>query len=138
METTTIRLTVTAEQRAQRHRAVAAIREISLYRSLGPFPCSLWMGEGYIELRDSDNGIFLNGIWVDGVKRKAGIGQTYLQEIIDAADKHQVNIECHVKPFGHAEEIRPDSRALARWYKKNGFKIIRGRRNMLMRQPKPA
>ena len=134
MEDIVIDLTPTAEQKQSRERAEAALKEFFESRHPGPFHGTAWMGDGYIEASVFNNRIHLSAVFVLPDKRGTRLGSDYLRQFLALADKHAVEVECSVKPFGVQDpRTKKGVRELQQWYKRYGFQPVKNRINYLLR-----
>ncbi len=135
----TISLVGTPEDQQRRAKAQAAIDEFVNGKHAGPVPWSVWMGEGYIELRVFNNRVHLGAVFVLQEKRRQNLGSAYLKQLLDVADKHGAEVECSVKPFGlHMPESKMGVNDLKQWYKRHGFQSVPKRLNYLLRPAKSS
>lgn len=138
MQETPIRLKLSANG-AGTAKATRAITEFCENKPAGPLPYSVWMGEGYLELKVFDNRIHLGGIFVNVDKRGVGLATQYLQAFLDIVDKHNAEVACLVAPFGvQPPGAKVGVRQLKAWYKKFGFKPVPGQRSVMRRPPQVA
>ena len=121
-----------------RSRLEAALSEYVADKPAGPVPRSVWLGDGYIELFLFNEAVHLAAVFVDPALRHQGHGSRYLRELLEIADKHQVPVECTVKPFGAQEpRTKMGTRDLKAWYKRHGFVQV-PKRQTLRRAPQPV
>lgn len=97
-------------------------------------PQSVSMGDGYVVVKVMGDRLRLSQIFVPPEKRELKLGQAYLQELLTVADKHGVELECSVEPYG-GTEIGPGTEVLKEWYQRNGFIEDTLRENTLIRPP---
>jgi ribosomal protein S18 acetylase RimI-like enzyme len=139
METIHISLEPSPEQRILKDKAQAALAEFVKGKPGGPFPRTVWMGEGYIELMVFNNRLHLAAIFVQPDLRGNKLASRYLTELLEVADKHGAEIECSVKPFGaQVPETMMGVRELTKWYRSKGFQPVQRRKNFLLRPASPS
>jgi len=124
---------VLLDRKAERERAVSAVRSFCEGRPEGPVRDSVWMGEGYIELSVFDSRVHLSGIFVLADVRRQGHGQRYMVELLKSVDAFQAECQCAPAPFGAPGSNRMTARRLTAWYKTHGFEAIPGRKSFLIR-----
>ena len=117
----------------------AAIAEFAQGKPAGPVPRSVWLGDGFVELFAFNGAIHLAAVFVDVTLRHKGLGSQYLRELLAIADKHQVKVECSVKPFGiHDPLTKMGVSQLKAWYKRHDFKPVPKRAGTMLRLPRPT
>ena len=126
-------------QTEERRRIDQALADYVAGKPAGPVPRSVWLGEGYVELFPFNGALHLAAVFVAIESRRTGLGSHYLKELLSVADKHQVTVECSVKPFGLQDPLaKMGVNQLKAWYKRHGFKPIPGRQHQLRRLPTPV
>jgi GNAT superfamily N-acetyltransferase len=138
METSTeairVSLCRSPEQQLLLDKAHGALREFFTSRPAGPIPRSAWMGDGYIEASVFNNRVRLSAIFVMPELRGRHLGSEYLKAFLEVIDRHGVEVEGTVAPFGDkVPETKKGVRELTKWYKAYGFVPVKGRKGYMVR-----
>lgn len=122
------------EQQLSLDKAHEALREFFTSRPAGPIPRSAWMGDGYVEASVFNCRMRLSAIFVMPDMRGRRLGSEYLKAFLEVIDRHGVEVECSVMPFGEQlPETKKGVRELTKWYKAYGFVQVQGRKGYMVR-----
>lgn len=125
------------EQQLLLDKAHAALKEFFETRPPGPLPRTAWMGNGYLEASVFNGRVRLSAIFVLPELRGQRLGADYLKQFLDTVDRHGVEVECSVDPFGvQVPETKKGVRELTKWYRKNGFAPVPDTKRRLVRPAK--